>query len=358
MIDLIEKDWGMFKIGKLFDIRPTKYYKLTNSKLLHDDGKNPVVVNSSYNNGIGGFSNLDITENGNIITFSDTTSAEAVFYQENPFVGYSHVQGMYPTGKYQAKWSKNCLLFLLAVFKKKASDLGFDYVNKFTREIAKEIMIKLPIDEDSDPDWEYMNLYILSLTGQVKIKVANFLKYTCIQKDKNDLAENWKYFHLYDIFDIDSGNKFDKSKMDTKVEIINFVGRSNFNNGVTQKVNLVDGIQPYNEGCLTLALGGAYLGSCFIQEAPFYTSQNVVVLIPKNNLSFETMQFIATTIFVESQNNYEAFIKELNKHIKKDFKIKLPVNEQNEIDIVYMDNFIKSLHSKSNDNIMKIYGKV
>ena len=32
---------------------------------------------------------------------------------------------------------------------------------------------------------------------------------------------------------------------------------------------------------MTLSLGGEYLGSCFIQPDVFYTSQNVVVLIPK-----------------------------------------------------------------------------
>lgn len=62
--------------------------------------------------------------------------------------------------------------------------------------------------------------------------------------------------------------------MDTTIPKISFVGRSNFNNGITQKVNEIQGLTPYDSGCLTLALGG-YLGSCFIQEEPFYTSQNV-----------------------------------------------------------------------------------
>ena len=67
-------------------------------------------------------------------------------------------------------------------------------------------------------------------------------------------------------------------------------------------VNEIKELPPYKAGCLTLALGGAYLGSCFIQEEPFYTSQNVVVLIPKENITFEAKQFIATAIFKESQN--------------------------------------------------------
>ena len=89
--------WGEFVVGELFDVHPTKAYKLKNSDLLSTNGKNPVVVNSSYNNGIGGYTDQELTEAGNILTFSDTTSgADTLFFQEKPFVGYPHVQGMYP----------------------------------------------------------------------------------------------------------------------------------------------------------------------------------------------------------------------------------------------------------------------
>ena len=63
----IEK-WGTFNIGELFDIHPTKAYKLTNSSLMEEDGVNPIVVNSSFNNGIGGYTNQENTEKGGIIT--------------------------------------------------------------------------------------------------------------------------------------------------------------------------------------------------------------------------------------------------------------------------------------------------
>ena len=38
--------WGEFTISQLFDIHPTKAYKVTNKDLLEDDGVNPVIVNS------------------------------------------------------------------------------------------------------------------------------------------------------------------------------------------------------------------------------------------------------------------------------------------------------------------------
>lgn len=89
------RTWKPFKLGDWFDVHPTKAYKLTNRDLFNEDGINPVIGNSSYNNGITGYSNLDTTE-ANIITFSDTTSGtNTMFYQDMKFIGYPHVQGMY-----------------------------------------------------------------------------------------------------------------------------------------------------------------------------------------------------------------------------------------------------------------------
>lgn len=337
--------WGEFRIGTLFDIHPTKSYKLTNAILFEDNGENPVVVNSSFNNGIGGYTNRPTTEKGNIITFSDTTSADAIFYQENNFVGYPHVQGMYPIGEYEKMWNKYSLMFFVTIFRIKAIGMNFDYVNKFTRETAVDLKVKLPINQYGKIDFEYMEKFMKDVEEKAKTSFEMLNRKKQVNMPKINIS-NWKNFHLYDIFHIDPGTKLDKSKMDTTIEKINFVGRSNFNNGITQKVNEIDGIKPFPAGYLTLALGGAYLGSCFVQKEAFYTSQNVVVLIPKDNINYETKQFIATAIFRESQNNYKAFIKELNRHIKRDFVIKLPVDEKGNPDYEYMSEFMKKIQLK------------
>ena len=139
---MINCKYKEFRVGDLFDIHPTKTYKGNNSDLFDSNGKNPVLGNTSMNNGIGGYSSKPCTENGGIITFSDTTTADAIFYQPNPFIGYSHVQGMYP---YSEKWNEKSLLYFLTTFKKIAIESGFDYANKFTRKKASEIIVKLPV---------------------------------------------------------------------------------------------------------------------------------------------------------------------------------------------------------------------
>ncbi|WP_416136890.1 restriction endonuclease subunit S [Helicobacter pylori] len=134
--------WQSFRLGDLFEIRPTKAYNLTNSHLFDSNAKNPVVTNSSLNNGISGYSSLQPTEKGNQITYSDTTTSEGIFYQKRPFIGYSHVQGLYPL-KYHEFWNEKTLLYIVAAFKKVACG-RFNYGNKFNRKIASEMLILLP----------------------------------------------------------------------------------------------------------------------------------------------------------------------------------------------------------------------
>lgn len=136
--------YGLFRVGYLFDIYPTKSYGCTNPTLYAGNGSNPVVTNSSEYNGRSGMSTLPTTEK-NMITFSDTTSGmSTLFYQEGAFVGYSHVQGLHPNAP---KWNRDSSLYFVAVLKK--HDSGFDYAKKMTREIVSSFKVLLPILDSS-----------------------------------------------------------------------------------------------------------------------------------------------------------------------------------------------------------------
>ncbi|NHB27250.1 restriction endonuclease subunit S [Helicobacter pylori] len=156
--------WQSFKLGDLFEIRPTKAYKLTNSHLFDNSAKNPVVTNSSLNNGISGYSSLEPTEKGNQITYSDTTTSEGIFYQKRPFIGYSHVQGLYSL-KYHEFWNEKTLLYIVTAFKKVACG-RFNYGNKFNRKIASGMPIILPTNQHGKIDFHFMHTFINALMKQ------------------------------------------------------------------------------------------------------------------------------------------------------------------------------------------------
>ena len=162
-LNLIEENIIHFKevkIGSLFDIHPTKTYGLTNKDLFSKKGETPVVSNTSSNNGIADKIGLAPTEKGNMITYSDTTTSDAIFYQPFDYVGYSHVQGLYP---FQPDgWTENTLLYFVALFKKSAAG-RFDYANKFNRTIAANMHVSIPVTDNGSIDFNVMETYIRAI---------------------------------------------------------------------------------------------------------------------------------------------------------------------------------------------------
>ena len=211
---LSEVKWGEFRIGDLFEIRPTKSYGLTNAKLFATAGDTPVVTNTSINNGISGRIALPPIEKGGIVTYSDTTTSDAIFYQSEDFIGYSHVQGLYPR---QNIWSGSRLLYFVAAFKKAAAN-RFDYGNKFNRAITTEMYVTLPATINSEIDFEFIDGFIAELEAQriaeleaqriaeleAHLTVTGLKDYILTEEEHNALDGyddwEWKTFNLEDLF--------------------------------------------------------------------------------------------------------------------------------------------------------------
>ena len=154
-----------------------------------------------------------------------------------------------------------------------------------------------------------------------------------------------KLFLLNDIVDITYGNKFDLQNMTFNAPSINFISRTALNNGVSAKVDRIHNIEPYPKGCLTIALGGS-IGATFYHDKPFYTAQNIAVLQFKEDVSYLSKLYLCQIIKFEVKNKFRAFGRELNRHIKTDFSVQLPVNENGCPDWQFMESFIKSFKYK------------
>ena len=203
---LSEVKWGDFRIGDLFEVRPTKSYGLTNTKLFATAGDTPVVTNTGANNGVSGRVALPPTEKGVNISYSDTTTSDAIFYHSEEFIGYSHVQGLYPK---QTVWNRFRLLYFVAAFKKAAAN-KFDYGNKFNRAITTEMYVTLPVTINSEIDFEFIDNFIVELEAQriveleAYLTVAGLKDYVLTETERNALYnyKNWEWntFNLEDLF--------------------------------------------------------------------------------------------------------------------------------------------------------------
>ena len=149
---LYKVQWKEFSIGELFDINPTKYYKLPNEVIISKNGSIPLISNSSTDNGVMGYSNMKANNKGNTLTCSDTTmGAETMFYQEKDFIGYSHIQHLVPKFKVFNK----AIAYMIITASRIATANKYDYGTKFNREAMNATKITLPT-HNGEIDYNFM----------------------------------------------------------------------------------------------------------------------------------------------------------------------------------------------------------
>ena len=137
---------------------------------------------------------------------------------------------------------------------------------------------------------------------------------------------------LNEIFDIEYGNQLDlnKCKKCKAPEGYNFVNRSSSNCGVSARIKKPAHKEAYPAGCITSAMGGSILSS-FVQQEPFFTGQNVKVLIPKQPMSLTEKLYYCSCIEA-NRFKFSTFGREANASF--DF---LLVPSRNEIPKEYLD---------------------
>lgn len=326
----------------MFDIRPTKSYKLTNADLFSNNGKVPVVTNSSVNNGITGYSNLLATEHGNIITYSDTTTSDGIFYQPHSFVGYSHIQGLYPK-IYNDVWNSQTLLFVVVQFKKIASG-KFSYGNKFNRAIAREFKIILPT-KNKKPDFDFMKSFIAELEAQRIAELEAYLTVTGL-KDY-ELTENeqkaihqfnsvkWMDFNLKELFGRSTRGK--RLKSDDRIPgELPFITAGEANQGFSDYIG--NSVEVFKKNTTTIDM----FGSAKYRNYNYGGDDHIAVVHTEKLPKYAAI-FVTTACHKSSHNGQFDYGKNFYAKDADQLFIKLPV-QNDQPDYTYMAMLISAIH--------------
>ena len=338
--------WKEFRCEDLFECKNTG--NILARDVVDGSGQTPYVTASAFNNGVAAHidaSGYEIIKGDCILVGGKTFT---ITYQKEDFVSNDSHNFVIRVKDYEI--GERSYLYLVSMIYTYFGQ-KYSWSDAVTKDKFLSEEIPLPSASDGKPDWVFMDSYMKRIMKESEESLEN-LRRAESSKHIIDVSE-WKRFHLYDncLFQIDMGTKLDKVKMKDNHPTVNFVGRANANNGITTRVDKIDGIDPYPAGYMTLSLGGEYLGSCFIQPEQFYTSQNVIVLIPNNMMTDNIKRFLATVIFRESRLRYKAFIDELNRHIKTDFEILLPVTVNGDPDWQYMEDYMKGIIKQAEESL-------
>ena len=344
-ISLLNKDWGQFKLSSIFEIENCKCSKVSSLQ----KGDFPYVGATNRNNGVLHFVKPEpkLITKGNCIAFicdGEGSVGYSIYKSEN-FIGSTTVK----VGRSE-KLNKYNGAFITTIADTVRSKYNFGF--KRNEKHLKNETLMLPMDKKGNPDFEFMETF-MKLKEQEKLnefesfiskKIKNLKK---SKKTESLEQKEWGEFFLKDIFsEIQRGKRLKKA--DHRKGIMPYISSTALNNGVDGYVSNKEKVRIFSD-CLTLANSGS-VGACFYQPFKFVASDHVTKL-KSEQLGEYTYKFIS---FVVSRLGVKySFNREMNDTRIKREKIMLPMNQNNEPDYVFMENYMKRLEYKKLTEYLK-----
>lgn len=321
--------WQGFKINCLFN--RFERGKANQTKL--DEGNDTFYVGAKRNdNGVMFRCAYDeeLISEGNCIVFICNGQGSVGFanYMDRDFIASTDLVLGY------ADWLNSDVgVFLATLFSLERPKYSFG--RKWGR-FLKDTVVQLPVKKDSSgnpiidpkgryspegyiPDWQFMEAFIRSLHHE-PLTTAN--------RSESVMGLNqslWKDFSVEQVFDLKYGVNLALNactETDDESVSINFVSRTETNNGVSAEIEPVPGIKPQEAGLITVATGGSVL-STFVQPDPFYSGRDLYVLKPKEDaLSVATKLFLVTVL--EANKFKFSYGRQANKSLPF-IKLQLPI---------------------------------
>lgn len=352
---LTDREWNEFFIGGvqgIFNITSTASgidkNKLANIK---ENDEIPYITRSEAQNGINTFvcKSQDLKyqiDEGNVITIGLDT--QTVFYQPHKFYTGQNIQILR-----NAKLNQFNALFIIPLLKIQMKKFNWGG-NGATLGRLLRTKIMLPVNiATAEPDWDFMEDYTKEQMTSKEQLYGQFLNQSLSELAYKEIVpltdKKWGEFYLNDIFNIKPGKRLTKNNMNIGERP--FVGSTSSNNGITNFVS------NNNNSLDSNILGVNYNGSVcesFYHPYECLFSDDVKRLSLKNYDGNKFVYLFFKSIIMKQKNKYTYGYKFNENRMKRQI-IMVPINDLNEPDYEYMEQYIKNfLLSKYQQYNLKI----
>lgn len=344
-------EWKEFIIGEIFELKNS--YSYHKSDVVESDKNDSLlyITRTSMNNGVEMYVEKDIHFNinsGNQIVFGAENAN--FFYQETPFITGNK---MYTLD--HEKMNKSIGLFLVGALRNAIKGSGFGYSLGMTATRLSTRKILLPSNNKKCPDWAYIAEIGSSLYSYQTHKLQAYLnnKYKkAIHVDVLTLEDKqWKAFSVEQIFPkIQRGKRL--KKFDHITGTIPYISSTSLNNGIDNFIGNINNVRVSNFD-ITIANSGS-VGYSFYHPYEYISSDHVHSL---TNTSFNKYHYLfLLTLLNRLQEKYH-FNREINdKRLKRD-KLILPVNEDGDLDLDFMEAYMQNIEKNQIEKILDNFSK-
>ena len=337
-----------YSLYELFDEKVGRGTRLTRAHRVLGDY--PLATAGEQNTGVSDW----IVENKQLFTANSITidMFGNVFYRSYDFYADDNILVLH-----RDDWSKEVMLYVTAQIHHVLKD-RFDYSRQFRQKVLKTVDIELPVTQSGTPDFSYMTKKIRELEAErireleAYLKVAGLDDTTLSGSEAAALTQKvvWKKFRIGDVFDIHPSVR----KINANAVKFNghypYVARGTSTNGIRGYIDWdTTDLNPAN----TISFGQD-TATIYYQDKPYFTGDKIQIFELKDNfpeLNPAIAQFLITclnAVFGSYSWGQQSFaVKKLRN---ADFM--LPINPNNQIDFIYMQNYIRAIEKQTIKNVV------
>ena len=333
------KNWKEFKIGEIFDVSlGFPIHKNTIKNISPEFFENSInyITRTSFNNGLGYYVDLNEIdfnkiEKGNCITIG--AEGFKPFFQKKDFITGNKISIL--RNKKLNSFNSFFIIGLINLVIKNKYSFGRGLVSSR----IKEITVKLPINKENKPDFEFMENYIKNISKKI-----NYTQNLELKKTNLLNKSNWKEFKVGKVFDVKKGERLIKTqRIKGKIPLIT---ASSKKNGIVEFLNF----ETYKDKkkLFSNVISIDMFFNVFYQKESFFADDNVHTLKIKENIPLNKYNSIfLISCFKKIKKKYDFGRQVRLKRLLNEI-IKLPINKEDKPDFEFMENYIKSLPYSAN----------
>ena len=344
MLRLDEREWKVFTLEDIFDILPGKRLEKRNMIA----GSRPFIGASDSNNGLTAYcGNVNESLDRNVLGINYNGSVCEAFYHAYECLFSDDVKRFHLR---HHEDNKLVLLFMGVVIRQQK--VKYQYAYKFNEQRMRRQVIMLPVADDGQPDYQFMEEYIRERMSLKRKQFEEYLKKVTDLKEldsanRGDCADlkarQWSSFYVISVFP-EYGRGKRLKKADHIVGNVPYASSTGDNNGIDGFIEASEGTRVFND-CISIANSGS-VGVAFYEPFEFVASDHVTHL-KRDGLS--KYQYLFLCCALQRQASNFNFNREINDARLQKMKIMLPVTDDGKPDFQFMEKYGKELMRKKHE---------
>lgn len=342
MLNLNDREWKAFSIKDIFITEKKKKIQVPTGAYVNKNalskGKTPRITVTSFNNGVDGYYT---STDKNYRTFNNFISVSflgTIFY--HPYKASIDMK-VHCLKLINRELNKYISKFLITEIKQGISNAS--YGDQLSSTDMPNKLIMLPITDDGEPDYDFMEQYIKEREDKLKTKIYHFVEqytkpYGAIPRLEDKQQSTFK---VLDLFTYKRGNQNNMNSLAEGNELL--ISAKNINNGLKgfyKTTNPRKGL--YDGNCITLNNDGdGGVGLAYYQPYHFLLDTHVYAMYPKENISKFAMLYISQAL--SKQRICFSHGYSISQDRLKAMTILLPITDDGSPDYWYMERYSKAV---------------